>query len=75
MTRIGLLSDIHLSRVRPWFHANWELLLRTLDAAPPPDLFIITGDCALDAPSREDDLAYARAQFDRLGSSSKNSAG
>jgi 3',5'-cyclic AMP phosphodiesterase CpdA len=66
MTRIGLLSDIHLSRARPWFHANWELLLRALAATPPPDLFIITGDCALDAPVREDDLAFAREQFDRL---------
>lgn len=64
--RIGLLSDIHLSRARPWFHANWELLLAELAAAPPPDMFIITGDCALDAPVREDDLAFARQQFDRL---------
>lgn len=66
MTRIGLISDTHLSRARPWFHANWELLLAELAKAPPPELFIITGDCALDAPVREDDLAFARAQFDRL---------
>jgi len=66
MTRIGLLSDVHLSRARPWFHANWELLLAELARAPAPDIFIITGDCALDAPVREDDLAFAREQFDRL---------
>ena len=66
MTRIGLLSDVHLSRARPWFHANWELLLAELARAPAPDMFIITGDCALDAPVREDDLAFAREQFDRL---------
>lgn len=64
--RIGLISDTHLSRARPFFHANWELLLRELAAAPPPEFFIITGDVALDAPVREDDLAFARAQFDRL---------
>ena len=66
MTRIGLLSDVHLSRARPWFHANWELLLAELARAPAPDMFIITGDCALDAPVREDDLVFAREQFDRL---------
>lgn len=66
MPRIGLISDTHLSRARPWFHANWELLLAELAKAPPPDMFIITGDCALDAPVRVDDLAFAREQFDRL---------
>jgi 3',5'-cyclic AMP phosphodiesterase CpdA len=65
-TRLGFLSDLHLSRARPFFHANWELLLRELDRAPPPDRFIVTGDIALDGPVREDDLAFARAQLDRL---------
>jgi 3',5'-cyclic AMP phosphodiesterase CpdA len=66
MTRLGLLSDLHLSRARPFFHANWELLLRELDRAPAPERFLVTGDIALDAPVREDDLAFARAQLDRL---------
>lgn len=64
--RIGLISDTHLSRARPFFHANWELLLAELAEAPPPDLFIVTGDVALDGPVREDDLAFAAAQLNRL---------
>ncbi|WP_368417243.1 metallophosphoesterase [Falsiroseomonas sp.] len=64
--RIVLISDTHLSRARPFFHANWELLLRELAEAPAPEFFLITGDVALDGPSREDDLAFARAEFDRL---------
>lgn len=64
--RIGLISDTHLSRARPFFHANWELLLGEIAKAPPPDGFIITGDVALDGPVREDDLAFAREQFNRL---------
>ena len=63
---IVLLSDIHLSRARPFFHANWELLLRDLGTRPAPDLFIVTGDLALDGPIRSDDLAFARTQLDRL---------
>ncbi len=64
--RLLLLSDIHLSRARPYFHANWELMLREIAQMPAPDLVIVTGDLALDGPSREDDLAFARAQLDRL---------
>jgi len=63
--RIALVSDIHLSRARPWFHPNWELLLEAL-AEERPDLILLGGDIALDAPHREEDLAFARAQLDRL---------
>jgi 3',5'-cyclic AMP phosphodiesterase CpdA len=63
--RIALISDIHLSRAKPYFHANWELLLEAL-AEDRPDHVLIGGDCALDGPHREEDLAFARAQFDRL---------
>lgn len=63
--RIALISDIHLSRARPYFHMNWELLLEAL-AAERPDHVIISGDLALDGPHREDDLAFARVQLDRL---------
>lgn len=63
--RIALISDVHLSRAKPYFHVNWELLLAAL-AEERPDHIFIGGDCALDAPHREDDLAFARAQFDRL---------
>jgi 3',5'-cyclic AMP phosphodiesterase CpdA len=63
--RIALISDIHLSRARPYFHANWEILLQEL-AREAPDLVLLAGDIALDAPHREEDLAFARAQLDRL---------
>jgi 3',5'-cyclic AMP phosphodiesterase CpdA len=63
--RIALISDVHLSRARPYFHANWEFLLDAL-AEERPDHILVGGDCALDAPAREDDLAFARAQFERL---------
>lgn len=63
--RIALISDIHLSRARPYFHVNWELLLEAL-AADRPDHVLVGGDCALDGPHREEDLAFARAQLDRL---------
>lgn len=63
--RIALVSDIHLSRARPYFHANWEILLQEL-AREAPDLVLLAGDIALDAPHREDDLAFARAELDRL---------
>ncbi|MBR0641250.1 metallophosphoesterase family protein [Plastoroseomonas hellenica] len=63
--RIALVSDIHLSRARPYFHANWEILLQEL-VQEAPDLVLLAGDIALDAPHREEDLAFARAQLDRL---------
>jgi 3',5'-cyclic AMP phosphodiesterase CpdA len=63
--RIALISNIHLSRARRYFHANWDILLEEL-AAEALDLILISGDLALDGPHREDDLAFARAQLDRL---------
>ncbi|HEY4251199.1 MAG TPA: metallophosphoesterase [Roseomonas sp.] len=63
--RIALISDIHLSRARPYFHANWEILLQDL-ARVAPDLVLVAGDISLDGPHREDDLIFARAQLDRL---------
>lgn len=63
--RVALISDLHLSRAKPYFHANWELLLRAL-AEEKPDLVLVGGDLALDGPHREDDLAFARAELDRL---------
>lgn len=63
--RIALISDIHLSRQKPYFHLNWELLLEAL-AEDKPDHILVGGDCALDGPHREDDLAFAREQMERL---------
>ncbi|WP_375457772.1 metallophosphoesterase family protein [uncultured Enterovirga sp.] len=64
-TRIALVSDIHLSRQRPYFHFNWEILLECL-AAERPDLVLVTGDLAIDGAHRSDDLAFARSELARL---------
>ncbi len=63
--RITVISDMHLSRKRPFFQVNWEIVLKHLSDAPP-DLVVCAGDMALNGPSDEDDLAFARAQLDRL---------
>lgn len=62
---IILVSDMHLSRARPFFQFNWEIFLQAM-RADPPDLVLAGGDVALNAPSHPDDLAYAREQLDRL---------
>lgn len=63
--RVALISDIHLSRARPYFHFNWEILLECL-AEEGPDLVLVSGDLSLDGPHHPDDLAFARTQLDRL---------
>jgi alkaline phosphatase D len=59
------LSDLHLSRSRPFFQFNFEAVLEEL-ARLRPDHIVVTGDLALNAPDDFDDLAFARAQLDRL---------
>ena len=63
--RIALISDIHLSAQRPYFHFNWEILLEKLQDEAP-ELVLISGDLALDGAHHADDLVFARAQLDRL---------
>lgn len=62
---LAQLSDIHLSRSRPFFQFNWEVVLAEL-AALRPDHVIVTGDLALNGPDDADDIAFARAQLERL---------
>lgn len=62
---LAQLSDIHLSRSRPFFQFNFEVVLAEL-AALRPDHVVVTGDLALNGPDDADDIAYARAQLDRL---------
>lgn len=60
------ISDCHLSERRPFFHHNWEVLLDTiLDEAP--DLVICSGDMSIDGSHYPNELAYAAAQFGRIG--------
>ena len=64
--RIVQISDTHLSRRRPFFHHNWELLVDLL-AAEPCDLIVCSGDMTVDGSDFEDELAFAAEQFRRIG--------
>ncbi|QRM32354.1 metallophosphoesterase [Microvirga sp. VF16] len=64
-TEIVLISDMHLSRARPFFHFNWEVTLERLGEKPPA-LILVAGDIALDGSHHRDDLAFAKKQLDRL---------
>lgn len=57
--RVIHISDTHLSRDKPWFLPNFEVIAGVVKATRP-DLVVNTGDVALDGPNREDDLAFAR---------------
>jgi Calcineurin-like phosphoesterase len=63
--RVVLVSDTHLSRRAPHARANWEAVLRYVEAAAP-DVVIHAGDLSLDGAHEPDDLHYARQQLDRL---------
>jgi 3',5'-cyclic AMP phosphodiesterase CpdA len=64
--RIVQVSDTHLSRKRAYFMDNWEVFLEDMQASPP-DLLVHSGDLSLDGAGLEDDLAFARAEMNRLG--------
>lgn len=64
-SRIVQISDTHLSRRRPFFHHNWELLVDLL-AAEERDLIVCTGDMTIDGADFEDELAFAAEQFRRI---------
>lgn len=63
--RIVQVSDTHLSRLRAYFHDNWEVFAAEM-AASPPALIVHSGDLSFDGPAEEDDLVFARAEHDRL---------
>lgn len=62
---IVLLSDMHLSRERPFFQFNWEMTLERLNGKPPA-LVLVGGDIALDGSHHPEDIAFAKTQLDRL---------
>ncbi len=64
--RIVQISDTHLSRRRPFFHHNWELLVDLL-AREEYDLVVCTGDMTTDGADFEEELAFAAEQFRRIG--------
>jgi 3',5'-cyclic AMP phosphodiesterase CpdA len=63
--RVLQISDTHLSRERPFFDVNFDAVVRHVETTAP-DLVINTGDLALDAPGRPDDLRHARERHARL---------
>jgi 3',5'-cyclic AMP phosphodiesterase CpdA len=63
--RVILVSDSHLSRRAPQARANWEAVLRYVDAAAP-EAVIHLGDLSLDGAHDPDDLHLGRQQLDRL---------
>lgn len=63
--RLVQVSDPHLSRQKAYFQENWEAFLAAM-RADPPDLIVVTGDLCFDAIEQPDDMAFARAQMDRL---------
>jgi 3',5'-cyclic AMP phosphodiesterase CpdA len=65
--RITQISDMHLSRRRPFFQHNWEVLVEQMHAEAP-DLIICTGDMSIDGADRPDELTFAARQFERIAS-------
>ena len=64
-SRIVQISDPHLSRRRPFFQHNWELLVDLL-SAEEGELIVCSGDMTIDGADFEDELAFAAAQFRRI---------
>jgi 3',5'-cyclic AMP phosphodiesterase CpdA len=65
--RIIQISDTHLSRRRPFFQHNWEILVELMNAEAP-ELIVCTGDMTLDGADHPDELAFAARQFRRIAS-------
>jgi 3',5'-cyclic AMP phosphodiesterase CpdA len=65
VVRIVQVSDTHVSRKRAYFVDNWHVFVDDV-RANPPDLIVHSGDVSFDGAYDEDDLAFARAEKDRL---------
>jgi len=63
---VAQVSDTHLGAHTTLFRGNFERVADALDGLRP-DLVIATGDLSLDGADREADLAFAAAEFRRLG--------
>jgi 3',5'-cyclic AMP phosphodiesterase CpdA len=63
--RIVQVSDTHVSRKRAYFVDNWDLFVEEM-RREPPDLIVHSGDVSFDGAGDEDDIAFARAEKDRL---------
>ncbi|MEX2644121.1 MAG: metallophosphoesterase [Acetobacterales bacterium] len=63
--RLVQVSDTHISRLRAYFHTNWEAFLELM-AEEKPDLIVHSGDLCLRGNVDEDDMLFGRAQLDRM---------
>jgi len=63
--RVIVVSDTHLSPAAPEAGANWDAVLRHIDAAGA-DLVIHLGDLTLDEAGNPGDLQHGRRQLDCL---------
>lgn len=59
------VSDMHLSRQRPYFFHNWDVAVEWINANPP-ELVVNTGDMALHGADSDDDLRFVQAEHARL---------
>ncbi|WP_163848726.1 metallophosphoesterase family protein [Pseudooceanicola aestuarii] len=60
------ISDTHLSRERPDFVPNFAIAADHI-ATAKPDLVVHTGDIAVEATARADDLVHGREAMEALG--------
>jgi 3',5'-cyclic AMP phosphodiesterase CpdA len=65
--RIVQISDTHLSKRRPFFQHNWEILVELMNAEAP-DLIVCTGDMTFDGAHFKDEFAFTARQFERIAS-------
>jgi 3',5'-cyclic AMP phosphodiesterase CpdA len=66
MTRIVVLSDIHLSPTHGFFWENW-CLARDFANAAKADAVIVNGDLAINGPDSDAEITFAAAAVTSLG--------
>src|SRR5277367_1741847 len=65
MTRIVVLSDIHLSPTHGFFWENWCVAREFADAAKA-DAVIVNGDLAINGPDSDAEIAFAATALGKL---------
>jgi 3',5'-cyclic AMP phosphodiesterase CpdA len=65
VTRIVILSDIHLSPTHGFFWANWRLA-RDIANAAKAEVAIVSGDLAINGPESDAELAFAATAIAKL---------
>lgn len=63
--RVIQISDSHLSATHAYFVDNFRILAGEI-AGAPPDLVVHSGDVSFNGPAVEADVAFARAEMERM---------